>query len=263
MYSSKTRTTSRRRRNVFVAVVVIALLIIGAGFFKSVALSIVKFPIAVVGKAADGIASLGDGFLSSSLLMEENRLLLHRIEMLEAQNVRLSGVEIQYRDMLATFGRSDYASSSVLNIPYTVASVMVRPPHTPFDIFGIDAGERDGVVEGDLVVYKGIVIGVVDSVSANISNVRLFSSPQSSITVRIGSIDVEAVGQGGGRIKLEAPKSEEIKVGDPVFMPALSLDLIGIVREVESPESNAFQSVYFGAPVSLAEIRYLELHHFQ
>jgi cell shape-determining protein MreC len=259
-YSSRTKTTSQRKRNVAVVVIALIVLFFAASFFTSASMAVLRLPIVAVQKIQGGIGSLIDGFVSSRLHAEENRLLLHRIEALEAEAARLHGVERQYADMLASFGRTDYASSTTIGGSYTVASVMIRPPHAPFDIFGIDAGENEGVQEGDRVVYKGIVIGVVDIVRGSRSNVKLFSSPQSSITVRIGSSDVEAVGQGGGRIKLEAPKSEPINVGDPVLMPALALDLIGVVREVEAPESNAFQTVFFGAPVSLAEIRYVELH---
>jgi cell shape-determining protein MreC len=207
-------------------------------------------PLRAASGAYNFLAAGSAGFVSSIALSEENRVLRHRIAALEGEVARSAGVVQQYNDLVESLGRSTHASSTLAGAkPHLIASVLARPPRTPFDVFGIDAGRAEGVV-----------LGVVDTVDEHTAAVRLFSSPQSSMTVRIGSVDVEAVGQGGGRIRLQAPKGETIVAGDPVLLPALSLDLVGIVQLVESPENDAFQTAYFGAPVSLSEIRYVSLY---
>ena len=260
-YSSRTKTTLRRRRSVAFVVAALALTIFAAPVVRSATYFTLGLPLRAVSGAWNMLDAVADGFVSNVALSEENRVLRHQIASLEAQVARDAGVARQYGDLLASLGRVAHASSTLAGArPHVVASVLARPPRTPFDVFGIDAGRADGVTEGDRVAYEGIVLGIVESVSEHTASVRLFSSPQSAITVRIGSVDVEATGQGGGRIRLQAPKGELIREGDPVLSPTLALDLVGIVQLIEAPENDAFQTAYFGAPVSLSEIRYVSLY---
>jgi cell shape-determining protein MreC len=260
-YSSRAKTTLRRKRSLLVGALVVAVVILSAPVIRSGTFFVLGMPLRAASGAYNFLAAGSAGFVSSIALSEENRVLRHRIAALEGEVARSAGVVQQYNDLVESLGRSTHASSTLAGAkPHLIASVLARPPRTPFDVFGIDAGRAEGVSEGDRVGYEGIVLGVVDTVDEHTAAVRLFSSPQSSMTVRIGSVDVEAVGQGGGRIRLQAPKGETIVAGDPVLLPALSLDLVGIVQLVESPENDAFQTAYFGAPVSLSEIRYVSLY---
>lgn len=260
-YSSRAKTTLRRKRSLLVGALVVAVVILSAPVIRSGTFFVLGMPLRAASGAYNFLAAGSAGFVSGIALSEENRVLRHRIAALEGEVARSAGVVQQYNDLVESLGRSTHASSTLAGAtPHVIASVLARPPRTPFDVFGIDAGRAEGVSEGDRVGYEGIVLGVVDTVDEHTAAVRLFSSPQSSMTVRIGSVDVEAVGQGGGRIRLQAPKGETIVAGDPVLLPALSLDLVGIVQLVESPENDAFQTAYFGAPVSLSEIRYVSLY---
>jgi cell shape-determining protein MreC len=255
------RTTSRQR-NKFIFAGVILLLV--AGYFLDAPAKVFAPVARGAAHAASGARdSLGGmfGYFASKKDLE-NEVVRLRAEVEKASNERAwyQALEEQQTILLSHLDRESYASTSLfLSEPLLVASVTTRPPQTPFDVIIVDAGMVDGVAVGDWVASRGAVLGTVSEVGQANSYVTLLSSPQSTFSVRLGQFDGEAQGLGGGRYRLELPKGQEVKTGDPIVLPTMGLELVGTVASVETKESDPFQVVYFNVPAALAEIQYVDL----
>lgn len=149
----------------------------------------------------------------------------------------------------------------------TLASVIARPPASPYDTFIIDAGSDVGIAVGDLVFAGGAsVIGSVSESYASTARVALFSSPGMVHTGLLrrqggeaGDIPLTVSGQGGGTMRAEVPAGTKVSIADAVILTVNSLTLSGVVSHVERTEGNSFEVVYLHLPVNLFELRYVEV----
>jgi len=160
----------------------------------------------------------------------------------------------------AQFGR-DAKVRSVL------ASVLLRPPGTPYDTLVIDAGKKEGVKMGALVSAGGSAyIGTISEVFESTSRVLLFSSPGSTYSALAvlssqpgKSIPISLVGQGGGSMSAEVPAATPVSVGDTIIVPGVATAFAGTVTHVERSEGESFETLYAHLPVDLFSIRFVEV----
>ncbi len=179
------------------------------------------------------------------LLAENARL----AEELRKANLKAGLFDELRAEMLAS--RTDATSS-----PQTTARVLASPPFSPYDTLVLDAGESDGVAPEDLVTYDDIIaLGVIDTVNGNTSRARLFSSPGTEQSVRVGTRDflVVARGVGGGTVQMLVLKEEAVRRGESVFLPDGML--FARVDTVVENEADAFALVYAVVPFNLFEVR--------
>lgn len=197
----------------------------------------------------DATGSVADAFQKTQtkeeLLVENERL---------AEELKKAEIKANLFDEMrgATTASRTGATSSV----QMTARVLSSPPFSPYDTLLLDAGAHDGIALQDLVTYDNTVaLGAVDTVNGNTSRVRLFSSPGTEQSVRVGTRDflVVARGVGGGVVQMLVLKEEAVSRGESVFLPDGML--FARVDTIVQNESDAFALVYAVVPFNLFEVR--------
>jgi cell shape-determining protein MreC len=172
-------------------------------------------------------------------------------DMLYAQNLELK----------SRLGRIPATDSVVL------ASVILRPPSSPYDTLMLDVGRRDGVAVGDLVAVSGSVyIGKIDEVYASSARVSLFSAPGSTYSALLidqnatSSLAISVAGQGGGSLKAEVPLGTRVQQGDTVIFPTIMPEIVAHIVAVEEKTQGSFKILYMQLPVSIYGLQFVEVH---
>lgn len=194
------------------------------------------------------------GFIrSKSILVAENDSM--KAELIESRE-KLMNLEIikdDYNNFLQGFGRT--ASSSKI-----IATVLVRPPQTPYDMLIVDAGSMDGVFVNDMVYSTGgVILGTVNEVSAHSSNVTLFSRTDllTPAFFERTNLAVTLRGIGGGAFEVEVPQESDVVKDDILIVPDLEPAVIGVVALVESSVKSAFKRVLIQTPTNLSYTRFV------
>jgi rod shape-determining protein MreC len=144
-----------------------------------------------------------------------------------------------------------------------LATVLSRPPFSPYDSLIIDAGTAEGVALGDKVYAStDVLLGDIVEVYPHTSKVDLFSSPGRVFPVLVGpsAIQVEAEGRGGGNFRVTLPVEVDVAKGDPVRFAQSKSNVVGVVEEIEVDSSDSLQEIRFKMPISIAEISYIEVN---
>lgn len=144
-----------------------------------------------------------------------------------------------------------------------LAALLAAPPRSPYDSVILDAGSEEGIAAGDEVLFGSVVLGRVVTLFSRTAIAELFSTAGVKTAVLIlhkgKGIPAEAEGVGGGAFIAVLPKELLIAEGDPVVMPGLNPTLFALVETIESDVSDSFQTMYFKNPVSVGELRFLEV----
>jgi cell shape-determining protein MreC len=134
------------------------------------------------------------------------------ITALTSENTTLKGQVEDLQNLLGT------RSATVRGI---LASVLSRPPESPYDTLVVDQGEASGVFAGALVTGNGRVpLGRVASVTNGSARVTLFSASGVKTDAWVGEkrLPVTLTGMGGGTFSATAPTDAKIVAGDTVFV---------------------------------------------
>lgn len=185
-----------------------------------------------------------------------------RAELAEA-NAKLADRDALYQQNLllkAQFGRD-------AKTPMILAGVLMRPPGMPYDTLIIDAGKREGIIQGALVsAGGGAYIGTVSDVYAGTSRVTLFSSPGITYSALVAlsahngtSIPVSLVGEGAGDMSAQVPTATPVTTGDTVVVPGITAAFAGSVSYVERPAGDSFQTLHMHLPVDLFSLQFVEV----
>ncbi len=180
------------------------------------------------------------------------------------QRLFLSGNMLAINETLTAENESlkDLLGRKNINLNTTLASVLVKPPQIPYDLLIIDVGEDYGLKIGDKVIANAnIYIGEVSEVYPHSAKIILYSTPGRKLSIVLGtnSVSAEAVGVGGGNFNIFLPREVEVKEGDIVVIPAINLNVFGIVEKVNFKETDSFQTVLFKSPVNISELRFVEV----
>lgn len=182
----------------------------------------------------------------------------YELEQLKAEQMRFKLIEDVNNHLLNELDRLDFNSLPPLK---TSATVISRPPNSPYDTLVIDKGINNGILEGDFVTSFGLYIGKIISPKSNTSSVLLISSPSSETSVFVASSTYTMKGLGGGSMVIEVPKGHSIEVGDPVSLADVSnLMTIGSIKHIESKDQDPFDRVFVSLPISLSSIRFIEIY---
>ncbi len=191
-------------------------------------------------------------FRNKKDLIEENKELKDRLNeayaRLVSQDVILEEVR-ELRDVLELRPFPGFLSATVLS----------RPPRTPYDILIIDIGRSKDIFKNDLVLAgEFIALGKIEEVFNRTSSVSLFSTPGIKTEVFFEGIDGTfiAEGRGGGALRALIPQDIDITSSSDVSTLSSSRNyLIGKVAEVVTSETSPFQSVYIKTPVDIFNLR--------
>lgn len=144
-----------------------------------------------------------------------------------------------------------------------LAAILATPPRSPYDTVILDAGAADGVAVGDEALAGGSILGAVVTVFAHTAVAELFSTAGVTTPVRIlhegRAVPALAEGMGGGAFVATLPKELPLAKGDAVVAPRAGPLRFAVVEAIVSEPSDSFQTVYFRNPVSVGELRFMEI----
>jgi len=183
---------------------------------------------------------------SKRSLAEENALLKERIASMEAEFSSRSVGEF------LSFARTGGIT----------ASVVVRPPQSPYDIILVDKGSNDGVINGAKVsMPEGPELGRVVEVFPNQSRVRLWTSSGQKLEAILERFEVPVLleGMGGGNFLMRIPRETEVMVGDRILSAGTDGGLLAVVGDVELKPTDSFKEVLAKSPISIWTLRFVNI----
>lgn len=197
------------------------------------------------------------GVLNSKTdLLKENRLLRQQVGLKEKDLALFEIIKKENDDLKNILGRKKEDQKLILSV------ILSKPFLSAYDTLLIGSGSQSGINVGDKVLADGnVFIGYISEVYDDTSKVILYSSPGEKVKVLISdnNIEKEAVGLGGGNFKVEVPREIDVKEGDPIIIPSVSLNIFGIVEKVEFKESNSFQNILFKNSTNISELKWVEV----
>lgn len=193
---------------------------------------------------------------NKSSILKENRSLLEENRKLKISMIDYQILKDENEQLKELFGVIPNPSSFIL------ASILVKPSHSPYDTLIIGVGEENGVLEGFKVYVNGNVpIGVIKEVYAKTSLVELYSNPGKVTTgvVEGLNINVDLVGRGGGNFEMAIPFELIIPNESFITLPSIESEIIAIVEEEISEPTDPIKKVILRAPVNIQNQKWVEV----
>ena len=136
---------------------------------------------------------------------------------------------------------------------YRAVLIYSRYPFIERDALVVAMGSADGLATGTPVLAaRGIALGTITSVSTDRAEVRTIMSPDSRVSVTIGTSTVKAVLHGGNPATLDLiPKDAMVMPGDFVYTidPVFPFHLlVGTVRTVTADPHDSWQTATVDIP---------------
>jgi len=188
-------------------------------------------------------------FKFKNVLINENEELKNKNKRLEIENLTVESLKGENKSLKEIIGYVEEVDD------FNIVKVLNYPPFSPYDTFLIQT-DKEKTFVADKVYYSGVIIGEIEEVYKNTSVVRLYSSPDKKIAVKINEQQTEAVGIGGGGFIISLPKDLDINNEDVVFVGDFP---IGKVDGIESDIAGAFQNIYFRYPFNINQIDFVEI----
>jgi|SRR3989344_721127 len=241
-----------------IAVVLVFVLLSFLGFVFPNILRRISYAIArplwrVEGVATKTFTRVKDFFAFKNTLISQNLALQDEISSLKLKEIDYDTILKENQDLKNQFGR-------VLSVPRILASVLSKPPLSPYDTLVIDAGSAEGVVpESKVYLSESIIIGFVTSVTPHASLLKLFSTSgykQESVLERTGA-SFGLIGNGGANFSLEVPKDTDILWGDTFMYPGISSGVIATVYYIDTNSQSSFKTIYLRIPGNVFQSRYV------
>jgi cell shape-determining protein MreC len=247
-----------RRRKLFVTLaVLVTAVILFRGPLSGIGGATVQFvarPFWDVGSGVSGtIAGMATYFSSKRSLEEENRRLSETLDLVAAEAATRDRLRIENDELKSALGRA-------VENELILARVLSGPSRSPYDTLVIDIGTDAGLAEGMRILYDGdFAIGEVTSVYAHSAVVTLYSSPDITLPVTVGtsSTPAEAEGAGGGSMRITVPSGLAVVVGDAVEIPSLSPTYLGIVEAIDEPEGSSLAHLYVAWPFNVYGLKWV------
>ncbi len=184
-------------------------------------------------------------------LVNENFDLKGRVGSLELEVASLTISLEQERAFYGLLGRAPVSGE-------VVASVIARPPQSPYDVILLDAGSREGITK-DARVYlaEGPALGIITEVFTSSAKVKLFSTAGEKLDAVLerGSVPVVLEGRGAGNFRLKIPREVEVVAGDRIVTGDTEFSLLAVVEVVNVNSTDAFQEVLARSPLNIFSLR--------
>ena len=172
---------------------------------------------------------------TSAHYREENDALRTSIASLRNENDALKQQVTHVMDMVGALQGIERISPSI------VATVIARPPQSPYDTLLITKGNQNGVRKGmEVFSQERTPVGIVSAASDDYAQVTLFSSYGTITYGWVGSktVPIELRGNGGGTFAATLPRPSIVQVGDRVYVPGPGLLPLGSVARIDDDPSN-------------------------
>ncbi len=186
-------------------------------------------------------------FSEKKYLQEENKSLREEISQLE---IKAALNEVSEKENV--FLKSVFSAEEARN--FILASVILRPPLSPYGVLIIDAGSKKGAKEGMQVLAAGnVLLGHITDVSEGISKVKLISSfnEETNVILESSGISAIAMGTGGENFEIILPRQIKIEAGEKVLTLGVRPNLIGIVEKIERQDTDPYQKIIFRFPLNI------------
>lgn len=135
------------------------------------------------------------------------------------------------------------------------ATVIGRPPQSPYDTLILNAGLVDGVKLEQAVWWPaGVHLGEIVDVRESSSVVELVSSPDVYHPAVIADVPVRLQGRGGDGLYAETPQSQSVAVGDAVISDQYNMP-VGVVTAVKNISAQNIQGIYISRYASSPTIK--------
>jgi len=192
-------------------------------------------------------------------LIAENTALKNEVSQLQGQVIELQG-QLSEADIL--YALLDFARAKPENT-YIAASVIGRDPNPFMHYLIIDHGSDDGLRYGMPVVTQQGLVGKIDAVTASAARVQLITDPDSTINVRMQSLNEEAqlIGSVTGDIELTMiPSDVNLIPGEILLTSGLGGNypsdiVVGQVMNVQHKENDIFQSAVVQSQIDFSTLR--------
>ena len=234
-------SSARRRRFAFplgagIASIGILILVLVRLIFPSASLAVEAPLLSLSAPLTSSVGSFFAGFKNSATLSAKLDALGEKNAELAAENAALAA---KVADLTALIGTAPVVA------PGIAASVISRPPLSPYDTLVVAAGSDDGVEQGDLVYAPGgIPFGVVEGVSGRAARITLLSASGMNSQAWVGAAHtpVTLSGQGGGSFSAAAPQSAS-STGAEVYLAGGSAAPIGSVASAGGDPAAPFATL--------------------
>lgn len=197
--------------------------------------------------------SIVTNFKTKDSLVAENDILNEALSIMSVQLLDRNLLVEKVARLEEALGRSNGDNR-------VVAKVLVGPGRSPYDTLIIDAGNKNGLNVGDLVVYAGSgVIGEIVEVVASSAKIKIYSSSGEEQLVTVGAqhLPVTAYGRGMGNFEAMVPQGSVVAIGDTVITKENLI--LGTVTFIEEEPANPFKRIFFRVPFNITEINLVEV----
>jgi len=143
-----------------------------------------------------------------------------------------------------------------------LAAIIGRPNALPYDVLVIDRGSNDGIVpDAPVFIADNRVIGVVSKVFPRSAIVEMVTTPGlvSSVFIVGPDIFTNAVGMGGGQLRIGVPQGIELSLGDAVILPAVKSGVFGSINYIESLPTRPEQHGFVSTDIPLQSLRFVSV----
>lgn len=251
--NSKNRT-QRKKRQLFVIFIVTAIFLVVINISNSF------LPKGVIRAIVTPVMPLQLMFVEKSDQVSnfflEKELLRTRLSESKEENIALRNEKLLLLALLDDAGK-EYTEES-FTITGDVEKVLVRPPFTPYDTLLV--AKKHNYEIGADVFARGVLVGVIKEITGDIAQVELFSQSGNKTTARVGDIDIEVDGIGGGGLRASVPKDYSIPSGTPVIKDiGETVVVVGVVVERDVDENSSFAELYISSTASLQSLRYVTI----
>ena len=188
-------------------------------------------------------------------LIEENTNLKSQVAELTARLLERDMLARQLAELKADMGRMETNT-------FTLASIIAKPPHSPYGTLIIDGGESASIATGSIVYANGRTpIGVVDHVLPTSAVVRLYAYPGQKTQARLtpANLDVELVGRGGGNFVVVVPHNLVVDPSSVVVTTDINPHVVATMQKVISDPRDPLQTILFSAPVNVLELSFVQV----
>jgi rod shape-determining protein MreC len=248
-----------KKRTIVIASTIILLAFFA--FFKEESSQFISRPLLIVFKPIIALNKNIGNFFGNTLLVfkeksffnQENKILKEKIFELESKNLQCNIIDQQNEELKKLLSRDDEEK-------YMAASIILKPPQTPYDTLLLDIGSDNGIEKGMMVtVYGNVLIGYVVDIFSKTSKVKLisFEGEETNVVLQPSGISAIATGKGGENFEIVFPRSVEVKSGDLVTTSGMRPLVVGITERVEVNISDAFQKILFRIPLNIQELKYV------
>ncbi|MHB8806545.1 MAG: rod shape-determining protein MreC [Anaerolineaceae bacterium] len=254
---------SRTFRTAVTALIILGVILLAFSGFLRPLLGVIMDPfVKVQGWISNQFMAVYDFFTlprDVTDLMAENAELKNEVSQLQSQIIALQE-QLSEADIL--YALLDFARAKPENA-YVAASVIGRDPNPFMHYLIIDHGSDDGIRYGMPVVTQQGLVGKVDAVTASAARIQLINDPDSSVNVRMQSLDKESqlIGSLTGDLELTMiPSDVELQAGEILLTSGLGGNypadiVVGQVSSVQKKESDIFQTAIVQSSIDFSTLR--------